>query len=460
MLSAPHRWGMLSCMNTIRQARIRTLIVGAAGRDFHNFNVMYRADPTHEVVAFTAGQIEGIAGRLYPAALAGPHYPEGIPILSEAELERLIRELSVQNVVFSYSDISNRSLMQLASRAVAAGASFTLPGPEATMLTAPVPVIAVSAVRTGCGKSQTVRYLARELRDIGIRVAVIRHPMPYGDLMAQAVQRFTSNQDLERENCTIEEREEYEPHIRSGYSVHVGVDTERVIAQAAESADLILWDGGNNDFPFVRPDLHVVLMDALRAGHETEYYPGQAVLRTADIAIIAKADSANPAQIRDAMASAEKLCPGATILRGASPVALDRPDLVKGRRVLVVEDGPSLSHGGMPWGAGYVAALSAGANEIVDPRRSAIPELMRIFREYPHIGPVLPAMGYSISQRKALKETIETSDADVIVAGTPIDLKSVLNLKNIVVRTSYDYAEMDKPGLIDEVRRFVSTLTL
>lgn len=447
-------------MNSIQQGRTRTLIVGAAGRDFHNFNVLYRADPTHDVAAFTASQIVGISGRRYPAALAGTLYPEGIPIFEEASLEKLIGDLAVRNVVFSYSDISNSSLMQLASRALAAGASFTLPGPEATMLKAPVPVIAVSAVRTGCGKSQTVRYLARQLREIGIRIAIIRHPMPYGDLLLQTVQRFSCIHDLDRENCTIEEREEYEPHIRSGCSVHVGVDTERVIAQAAESADLIFWDGGNNDFPFVRPDLHVVLMDALRAGHETEYYPGQAVLRTADIAIVAKADSASLAQVRKAMASAEMLCPSARILRGASPVVLDHPDFVKGKRVLVVEDGPSLSHGGMKWGAGYVGAVAAGAEEIVDPRRSAAPELARIFNEYPHIGPVLPAMGYSTTQREALKDTIEKSDADVIVAGTPIDLKRVLNLTKMVVRASYDYAEIDNPGLIDVVRKFVTERVL
>lgn len=451
---------MLFRMLSTSQSRTRTLIVGAAGRDFHNFNVLYRNNPGHDVVAFTASQIEGIAGRRYPPALAGPGYPDGIPVFPETELERLIKEFAVENVVFSYSDISNGSLMRLASRALAAGASFTLPGPEATMLKAPVPVIAVSAVRTGCGKSQTVRYLARQLRSAGIRIAVIRHPMPYGDLLRQAVQRFTSNQDLDREDCTIEEREEYEPHIRAGCSVHVGVDSERVVAQASESADLILWDGGNNDFPFVRPDLHIVLMDALRIGHEMEYYPGQAVLRTADIAIIAKADAASAVQVRDALASAEALCPRATILRGASPVVLDYPDLVRGRRVLVVEDGPSLSHGGMPWGAGYVAALAAGAGEIVDPRRAATPELARIFREYPHIGPVLPAMGYSTTQREALKNTIEGSDADVVIAGTPIDLKSVLNLNKVVVRVSYDYAEMDNPGLIDAVRKFAAQRSL
>jgi predicted GTPase len=447
---------MLSSMGATRQPRIRTVIVGAAGRDFHNFNVLYRTDPAFDVIAFTASQIEGIAERLYPPTLAGPYYREGIPIFHESELENLIRNEKIQSVIFSYSDISNSGLMQLASRALAAGASFTLPGPHSTMLKAPVPVIAVSAVRTGCGKSQTVRYLARELRNAGIRIAIIRHPMPYGDLTLQMVQRFTNSQDLDRENCTIEEREEYEPHIRSGCSVHVGVDTERVINQAAASADLILWDGGNNDFPFVRPDLHIVLTDALRPGHEMEYYPGQAVLRTADIAIVAKADSVSPAQVDKAIDSARNLCPNARILRGASPVTLDHPELVKGRRALVVEDGPSLSHGGMPWGAGYAAAVAAGASEIVDPRRSATPELARIFRDYPHIGPVLPAMGYSLAQRESLKATIERADADIVIVGTPIDLRKVLNLTRTPVRASYDYAEMDNPGLIDEVRLFLA----
>lgn len=452
------RSGNLGGMNQTTAERVRTVIVGAAGRDFHNFNVVYRADAATEVVAFTAAQIQGIAGRVYPPVLAGELYPDGIPILDESGLDELLRDRRVQRVVFAYSDVPNTHLMQVASRVLAAGADFLLLGPLRTMLPAPVPVIAVSAVRTGCGKSQTVRYLVGRLRRRGLRIGVIRHPMPYGILERQAVQRFETLADLSEQDCTIEEREEYEPHIRSGSTVHVGIDTARVVAQASRCADLILWDGGNNDFPMVRPDLQIVLVDALRGGHETEYYPGQAVLRSADVVVVTKTDSATPAQVQRALDSARQICPNARLLRATSPVQLDDPDAVTGKRVLVVEDGPTLTHGGMPWGAGYVAARAAGAAQIVDPRTSATPDIARVFLDYPHIGPVLPAMGYSHAQREALKQTIEQSVADVVVTGTPIDLKALLDIRRVFVRARYDFAEADVPGLWDEVESFAKNL--
>lgn len=443
-------------MSERQSRRIRTVIAGAAGREFHNFNVVYRDDPAIDVVAFTAAQIPGIAGRRYPASLAGALYPEGIPIVDEAALESLVRERAVRQVVFAYSDVSDAQLMHVASRALAAGANFVLLGPGDTMLEAAVPVIAVSAVRTGCGKSQTVRYLASRLRARGLRAAVIRHPMPYGDLERQAVQRFASSAELDAAQCTIEEREEYEPHIAAGSVVHVGVDTARVAARAALEADLILWDGGNNDFPFLRPDLQIVLVDALRPGHEALYHPGETVLRMADVVVIAKTDAASPAQVREAAEGAMRINPRARLVRAASPVRLDDPGLVAGKRVLVVEDGPSLTHGGMPWGAGYVAAKAAGAAQIIDPRLSAAPGIAALYRDYPHIGPVLPAMGYSPAQLLSLKQTIEHSAAEVVVTGTPIDLRALVDAGKTIVRARYDYAEVDAPGLWGEVETFLA----
>ncbi|MEW6163440.1 MAG: GTPase [Pseudomonadota bacterium] len=424
---------------------IRVLIVGAAGRDFHNFNVAYRDDPRHEVVAFTAAQIPGIAGRRYPATLAGPRYPEGIPIVAEAELESVCRARAVHLVVFAYSDVSHEHVMHLASRALATGADFALLGPERTMLKAAVPVIAVTAVRTGCGKSQTVRWIARRLRERGRRVAVIRHPMPYGDLASQAAQRFAARADLA--GCTLEEREEYEPHLAAGSVVHAGVDTARVLAAAEAEADVILWDGGNNDFPFLRPDLHIALVDPLRAGDETAYHPGEAVLRMADVVLVAKCDVAPADAVARVAAAALQANPRAAILRGASPVRLDDPAAVRGKRVLVVEDGPSTTHGGLPYGAGYVASREAGAAAIVDPRPYADAEIAMLHAACPRLGPVLPATGYSPAQLAALARSIAAVPADVVVSGTPVDLAALVAVDKPVVRARYEFAEAGTPGL-------------
>lgn len=425
----------------------RVLIVGAAGRDFHDFNVVFRDDPRFEVVAFTAAQIPGIEGRRYPATLAGPRYPAGIPILPEEELEEACRRFGVDLVVFAYSDVTHEHVMHIASRALATGADFSLPGPASTMLKAPVPVIAVSAVRTGCGKSQTTRWIARRLRARGLRVAVIRHPMPYGDLERQAVQRFAHRADLVAAGCTLEEREEYEPHLAAGNVVFAGIDYARIVAAAGAEADIMLWDGGNNDFPFVRPDLHVVLVDPLRPGDETRHHPGEAVLRMADVILVAKTDAAPAADVERVIDAARRANPRASIVKAASPVRLDDPDAVRGKRVVVVEDGPTTTHGGMPWGAGYVAALGAGAAGIVDPRAHAVAEIAALYGRYPHLGPVLPAMGYSPAQLSALASSLDATPADVVVSGTPVDLAALLSLDKPVVRARYEFAEADTPGL-------------
>jgi predicted GTPase len=432
--------------------RTRIVILGAAGRDFHNFNVVYRDAPDCEVVAFTAAQIPGIADRRYPAALAGARYPDGIPIVEEAGLEALLGEVRAEQVVFAYSDVSHVEVMHLASRVLASGADFVLLGPDRTMLRAGVPVIAVSAVRTGCGKSQTARWVVRHLRARGQRVAVVRHPMPYGDLEAAAVQRFACMADLAAARCTVEEREEFEPHLAAGSVVYAGVDYARVIAQAAAESDLILWDGGNNDFPFVRPDLHIVLADALRPGHETAYHPGEAVLRMADVVLIAKSDAAPPADVERVARSVRAANPSARIIRTASPVTLDDPAALRGRRVLVVDDGPTLTHGGMPYGAGYVAAIRHGAREIVDPRPHAAPGIASVYQRYPHIGRVLPALGYSSDQIEDLRATIERCDPEIVVSGTPLDLASLVDATAPVVRARYELAEgegTELAGLLD-----------
>ena len=422
--------------NASEASRVRAIIVGAAGRDFHNFNVVYRDDSTVEVVAFTAAQIPGIAGRRYPASLAGRLYPEGIPIMAEATLDALVRERSVQQVVFAYSDVPHAQVMHLASRTLSAGADFVLLGPERTMLAARVPIIAVSAVRTGCGKSQVARYLSRRLRALGRRVAVMRHPMPYGDLERQAVQRFATRADLDAADCTIEEREEYEPHIATGNVVYAGVDYARILERAEAEADLILWDGGNNDFPFLRPDLHIVLVDALRPEQVDTHHPGEAVLRMADVVVVTKSDAASEANVRRASDGAQRINPHAKLMRGASPVRLDDTDAVRGKRVLVVEDGPTLTHGGMAFGAGYVAATRAGAASV-----SAI----------------LPATGYSASERASLARAVEESDADIVVSGTPHDLATLLGIAKAVVRARYEFAEMDTPGLWETVQTFLAS---
>ena len=415
--------------------------MGAAGRDFHNFNVVYRGDPRHEVVAFTAAQIPGIADRRYPAELAGPGYPQGIPIVDESGLAALIADKGIDEVVFAYSDIAHAEVMHRASIALAGGADFTLLGPRRTMLASRLPAIAVSAVRTGVGKSQVSRWLSARLRARGLRVAVIRHPMPYGDLARQAVQRFASRADLDAADCTIEEREEYEPHIAAGSVIWAGVDYARILAAAEREADLILWDGGNNDFPFVRPDLHLVLVDPLRPGHERGWHPGEAVLRMADVVIVAKANSATDEALAQVEASARALAPRAVLLRGASVVRLDPPALPSGSRVIVVEGGPTITHGGMPHGAGWVAAQAAGVGEVLDPRAAAVGEIAEVYRRYPHIGKVLPAMGYSAREIADLKATIDASGADAVISGTPADLGALLGLSLPVHRARYHYRD-------------------
>ncbi len=437
-------------------SRRRVVIMGAAGRDFHNFNTVYRAHAEYEVLAFTAAQIPDIAGRRYPAALAGALYPHGIPIVDEAEIAALLADTIVDEVVFAYSDVPHAVVMHRASTALAGGADFTLLGPRRTMLTASVPVIAVSAVRTGCGKSQTTRALALWLREYGLRVAVLRHPMPYGDLAAQAVQRFATRADLDAAACTVEEREEYEPHIASGSVVYAGVDYAAILARAQAEADVLLWDGGNNDFPFIKPDLHIALLDALRPGDECAYHPGETVLRMADIVIAAKADVASADAVAQVLASAAAVNPRAVRLRGASPLRLDHAESVRGKRVLVVDDGPTLTHGGMAYGAGLVAARAASVAEIVDPRASATPALQAVFARYPHLDAVLPALGYSAAQLRELAATINASSAEVVVAATPCDLAALAPITKPVVRVRYDYADVDTPGLRGELQIFLA----
>lgn len=433
----------------------KVLIMGAGGRDFHNFNVVFREDPDCEVVAFTAAQIPGISGRRYPTALAGARYPDGIPILDEADLERVCRDGSVDEVVFAYSDVAHTLVMHKASIALAAGASFVLLGPKQTMLSSRLPVIAICAVRTGVGKSQTARWLAHFLKERGLRVAVMRHPMPYGDLQRQAVQRFAALGDLDAAQCTIEEREEYEPHIRAGNTVFAGVDYARILALAESEADIIVWDGGNNDFPFIRPDLQIVLVDPLRPGHETTHHPGEAVLRMADIVVVAKTNSAAEADIQAVTDTAYRLAPKAPVCRAVSIITLDDPAAVAGRRVLVVDDGPTITHGGMAYGAGYVAATQAQAAEIVDPRSSAVGGIADVFRQHPHIGKVLPAMGYTAKELQELQATINGSRADVVIAGTPSDLTRLMRLEKPVVRARYSFAETGVPRLSGLVANFL-----
>ena len=439
------------------QKRLPTkiIIMGAAGRDFHNFNQVYRHDKEVEVVAFTAAQISGIANRRYPASIAGSLYPEGIEIIAETELESLCRREQIDSVVFAYSDLTHAEVMHLASRAMVAGADFLLLGPERTMLSSQVPVIAVSAVRTGCGKSQTTRWLSKLLRQKGLRVAIIRHPMPYGDLEKQVVQRFASKADLDLAECTIEEREEYEPHLEIGNIVYAGVDYGLIVQKAEQEADIILWDGGNNDFPFIKPDLHLVLVDPLRPGDETTHHPGELVLRMADIVIIAKVDSAAAADVQRVSETVKQVNPQAVIVRGTSPIKLEDSAAVRDRRVLVVEDGPTTTHGGMSYGAGYVAATRAQAAEIVDPRAYAVPEITEVYTRYPHIGSILPAMGYFPAQLKALEATINNADADVVVAATPSNLNALLKLNKPVVRARYEFAEMGKPSLSEQIEQFL-----
>lgn len=435
--------------------RTRVVILGAAGRDFHNFNVVYRDNPAYEVVAFTAAQISNIAGRRYPRELAGELYPQGIPIIKERSLEMFRGRHRFDQVVFAYSDVTHEQVMHLASRALALGADFGLLGPARTMLKAGVPVIAVSAVRTGCGKSQTARWLSVFLRRRGLRVAVIRHPMPYGDLARQAVQRFSTRADIDAAECTIEEREEYEPHLAAGNVVYAGVDYARVLALAQSSADVILWDGGNNDFPFIKPDLHIVLVDSLRPGHETTHHPGEAVLRMADAVVVAKSDAVAAADVRRIIQNVRSINARAPIVCAGSPVSLDDEAAVTGRRVLVIEDGPTTTHGGMSHGAGHAAALRARAAEIVNPRLFAAPEIAAVYAAHPHLGAVLPAMGYTADQLAALVQTINATPADVVVSATPIDLAALISVNKPIVRARYEFADLEDPGLAGLVEDYL-----
>jgi predicted GTPase len=438
--------------------RKRVVIAGAAGRDFHDFNVVFRDDPAFEVVAFTATQIPGIAGRRYPVPLAGGLYPRGIPIEPESELEAICRREGVGLVVFAYSDVTHAHVMHLGSRALACGADFALLGPERTMLAAHRPVIAVSAVRTGCGKSQTARWLVRRLAGRGFRVAALRHPMPYGDLARQRVQRFATHRELDEADCTLEEREEYEPYVEAGSVVFAGVDYAEVLKAAESEADLIVWDGGNNDFPFLRPDLHLAIVDALRPDQVATHHPGETVARLADVVVVNKVDAASTADVQRAIDAIRAVNGRAEIVRAASPVTVDDPAAVRGRRVVVVDDGPTLTHGGMSYGAGYVGAVAAGAAEIVDPRPFAAPGIREIFTRYTHIGRVLPALGYGREELEALRRTLEDCDAEVVVSGSPLDLAARLGLAKPVVRARYSFVSVGAPGLGDLVDAFVDRL--
>ena len=429
--------------------RKRVIIMGAAGRDFHNFNVFYRNKEEYEVVAFTATQIPNIDSRIYPPELAGKLYPNGIPIFHENELTDLIKKYQVDEVVFAYSDVTFEHVMTKASEANAAGANFILLGVDKTMLKSSKPVVAVLAVRTGCGKSQTSRYVANLLKQAGKKVAAVRHPMPYGDLNAQRVQRFATLEDLHKYNCTIEEMEEYEPHIVNGTIVYAGVDYEDILRQAEKEVDVILWDGGNNDTPFFKPDLTITVTDPLRPGHELRYYPGNTSLRIADIAIINKISSAKKEDIEQVRENIKKVNPKAIIIEADSPIEVEDPELIKGKRVLVVEDGPTLTHGEMKFGAGVVASLNNGAKELVDPRPFAVESIQETYRAYPNIGTLLPAMGYGKKQMKDLEETINRADCDVVVIGTPIDLRRVININKPATRVRYYLKELSKPTIAD-----------
>jgi predicted GTPase len=428
----------------------RVVIAGAAGRDFHNFNLVYRDSADHEVVAFTATQIPNIEGRLYPPALAGELYPDGIPIVAEDELEAVIAQHEVDEVVFSYSDVTHEHVMHVGSRALAAGASYRLLSPRVTMLSSSKPVVAVCAVRTGSGKSQTTRHVAGLLRDAGRRVAVLRHPMPYGDLEKQAVQRFERYEDLDAADATIEEREEYEPHLREGNLVLAGIDYAAILAAAEQEADVILWDGGNNDTPFVKPNLHIVVVDPHRPGHELRYHPGETNLRMADVCIVNKVDSAPQPGVDAVLASIRATNPLAHVIRAASPFTVEENGLeIEGKRVLAVEDGPTLTHGEMTYGAAVLAAKQGGAAALVDPRPFAVGSIAKTFEDYPGIGPLLPAMGYGREQMDDLRATIERSDADIVLIGTPIDLRRLIDLDKPALRVTYRLQELDEPGLAE-----------
>jgi predicted GTPase len=430
--------------------KTRVVIVGAAGRDFHNFNVHYRGRDEYEVVAFTATQIPNIDGRIYPAELAGELYPEGIPIVAEEGLEDLIRGYEVSQVVFAYSDVTHEHVMHIGSRALAAGARYVLLSPRETMLTSSKPVVAVCAVRTGAGKSQTTRYVARLLREAGKRVAVLRHPMPYGDLTKQAVQRFERYEDLDAADATIEEREEYEPHLAEGNLVFAGIDYAAILDRAEQEADVILWDGGNNDTPFIKPDVHITVVDPHRPGHELRYHPGETNLRMADVCVVNKVDSAPQDGVDAVVDSIRANNPGAKIVLAASPFEIEGDgSTIEGKRVLAVEDGPTLTHGEMTYGAAVLAAKQNGAAALVDPRPFAVGSIAATFQAYPHIGQLLPAMGYGRSQMEELRETIARSDAELVLIGTPIDLRRLIELDKPAVRVRYKLQELGEPTLAE-----------
>jgi predicted GTPase len=438
--------------------RIKTIIIGAAGRDFHNFNVIYRDQEMYDVAAFTATQIPNIAGRKYPAALAGRLYPDGIPIFEEKDLEELIQKHEVEEVVFSYSDVTYQHVMSLGSRASKAGAHFKLLSASRTMLRSTKPVVSVCAVRTGSGKSQTCRKVARTLQSMGFKVAAIRHPMPYGDLEAQKVQRYASIEDLQKHHCTIEEMEEYEPHIVNGTIIYAGVDYKAILDQAEKEADIILWDGGNNDTSFYRPDYSIVVADPLRVGNELAYYPSETNLRMADLVIINKVDSADPQAVLALRENIRKVNKKAHIMEAASPVEAEQSELIAGKRVLVIEDGPTLTHGEMKFGAGTVAAKKFGAREIIDPRPYCTGEIQKTFESYPGIGTLLPAMGYSDKQVKDLEETINKVPCDTVIIGTPINLKRIIKMNKPAVRVFYELEELGSPNLASLLRDFATTL--
>ena len=444
-------------------AKKNVIIIGAAGRDFHNFNTFYRGNKDYNVVAFTAAQIPDIEGRKYPAGLAGDLYPEGIPIFSEDELPHLIKKLEVDDCVFSYSDVHYTKVMAVSAIVNAAGANFYLLGPGNTQIRSNKPVIAVGAVRTGCGKSQTSRRVIELLMSKGLKVVVVRHPMPYGDLLAQKVQRFAEISDLEKHHCTVEEMEEYEPHVVRGNAIYAGVDYEAILREAEndpKGCDVIIWDGGNNDFPFYRPDLMITVTDPHRAGHETSYYPGEVTLRLADVVVINKIDSSSPEDIETVRRNIERINPRAIVVDGASPISVDNPAVIKGKRVLVVEDGPTLTHGEMKIGAGVVAARKYGAAELVDPRPFIVGRLNETFSTYPNIGTLLPAMGYGEEQLRDLEATINKTDCDSVVIGTPIDLNRIISIKKPNTRVYYDLQEIGHPNLDEVIDDFVKKHSL
>ncbi len=427
----------------------RVLIMGAAGRDFHNFNTVFRDNKDYEVVAFTATQIPDIEGRVYPDVLAGKLYPEGIPIFAEEKLDELIKELDVDEVIFAYSDVPHEYVMHKASQINAAGVDFRLMGAKPTQVKSEKPVVSVCAVRTGCGKSQTVRRVSLILREMGFKVAAIRHPMPYGNLIAQEVQRYANYDDLDEYECTIEEREEYEPHIDNGVIVFAGVDYEKILRAAEKEVDIVLWDGGNNDIPFFKSDLEIVVADPHRPGHELTYYPGEQNARTADVFVLNKVDTASPDDVIVVRENLYNLNPNAVVIEGASPLFVDNPSAIRGKRVLVVEDGPTLTHGGMKYGAGYVAARRFGAAEIIDPRPFAVGSIAETFEKYPDTGVILPAMGYGDAQMRDLEATIAAANVDMVIIGTPIDLTRVIKIDKPSQRVRYELQEIGTPTLED-----------